>query len=157
MSEKNDTDIETIRLRMRPLPERIRGKLADLFNSLFHRDWAEAVAVVTDCTPIHRDPLARSSRYLDATIGGYVVGFTYIVNGKTYGGITNSPVEVQKSDEFAIRYSPQYPEVNNAFGSETNWMKTYTKYFAIILVLTFLIRLSESISSEIDLGNAMSL
>jgi hypothetical protein len=139
MSEKNEIDIETIRLRMRPLRERIREKLADLFSWLFHRDWAEVEAEVSDCIPIRHDPLERPTRYSGVTIGGYVVDFTYIVEGKTYEGVSHSPVEVQKYDKFAIRYCPKHPEENDTFNSETNWTATYTKYFAIILVLILLV------------------
>jgi len=137
MSDENNIDIETLRSSMRPLSVRIRESLTDWIGWLFHRGWVEVEAEVRDCTPIHKGPFSTLSLYKSATatFGGYVVGFTYVVQGKEYEGITNSTVEVQKHDKFAIRYNLKHPEENNTFDSETNWVVTYTKYFTVILFL----------------------
>jgi hypothetical protein len=130
MSEEKDIDIETF---MRPRSARIRGRLTDIFTSLLHLGWIETEAEVRECTVIRKNYV--STTQVMPRFGGYVVTFTYSVDGKTYGGSTFSPDEVQTGDKFAIRYNPRHPEQNNSFESETNWTTTYSKWFVIIALL----------------------
>ncbi|MGO9337770.1 MAG: hypothetical protein ACLPY1_09705 [Terracidiphilus sp.] len=46
-----------------------------------------------------------------------------------------SPVEVEKSDEFASRYDSHDPGNNHADDSGTHWTYTYTKIFSAIMFL----------------------
>ena len=135
MSNDDNFDIETLRCRMRPLSVRIRESLKDWINGVLHRDWVEVDAEVCDCTPIHRSVFSTLRRSTIAQFGGYAVCFIYVVQSRKYQGITNSPVELQEHDKFAIRYNPKHPEENNTFDSETSWTVTYTIYFTIILFL----------------------
>lgn len=137
MSEEKNIDIESFRSGMRPLSERIRESLKNFVSGLFHRNWVEVEAEVRECTPIR--PSSYTPRYqVLPKFVGYVVTFSYSVDGRKYEGITNSPDEVKPLDRFAIRYNPRQPGENNTFDSETDWTTTYSKYFTIIGILLLL-------------------
>lgn len=138
VDEEKNIDIEAFRSSMRPLSVRIREALRGFFSGLFHRNWAEVEAEVCECTPIAPRSYTYSRQGVLPRFSGYVVTFSYRVNGKKYEGITNSPDEVKLHDKFGIRYNPKHPGENNTFDSETNWTTAYTKYFTIIMILFFL-------------------
>jgi hypothetical protein len=111
-----------------------------LFSRIFHRDWVETEAEVSECRPL------RSRRYYDysggGAVGGYFVNFSYTVNGRSFDGVLISPAEVQEHDKFAIRYNPRSPAMNNTFESESGWVP-YLNYFVngalLLIVLAILI------------------
>ena len=55
------------------------------------------------------------------------------MNGQTYDGGLESPVEVRKSDKFPIRYNPANPARNSAepYG---DWEKHYDWGLAVMLL-----------------------
>jgi hypothetical protein len=134
LSEENDIDIETLR---KPRSTRFREMLSEFIGRLSHRGWKKIEAQVRDCTLV--PPSTYPSRYDGWNrIGGYAVSFTYVVNGKAYPGMLNSPVEVQAHDRFLIRYNPRHPEENNSLGSENSWVTLYTTLASAVLVLLML-------------------
>jgi hypothetical protein len=112
--------------------------LNDFGHSIFHRDWVEVEAEVQECKPLRQR--AYPSRSLGSVVAfsAYWVTFNYVVNGKTYGGITFSPDKIEVQDKFAIRYNPKRPEENNTFDSETDWVPVFTKCLGIIMGLFIL-------------------
>jgi hypothetical protein len=117
---------------------RSRSILRNFVREMFHRNWMETQAEVRDCTAVHSHFTTSPDTSVARGLAAYVVGFTYVVDGKSYEGILNSPDEVREGDTFVIRCDPRQPEKNNTFDSETNWTVTYTKIFSILLALIML-------------------
>jgi hypothetical protein len=130
VSEQRDIDAGIL---MREDSGKARTQFANLCGGLFHRGWVDVEAEVSDCTLI-RNYIA-TPRDAWKPLGGYVVGFTYEMNGKSYEGILDSPDKVEAGDKFTIRCNPRHPEKNNTFDSETHWTYTYTKIFSIVMIL----------------------
>lgn len=105
---------------------------ADTVARPLHHGWPEVEAEVTSCRIVRRSGTYR----LDVSVPFYAVCFSYTVDGITYEGVTNSPVEVEPRDKFAIRYNPANPEENNSLESELDrpWFKEYTYLFAALLI-----------------------
>jgi hypothetical protein len=135
MSEEQDISAGIL---SRERPGRGRTILQSLVGELFHRDWVETQAEVHDCTAVRSHFTTSPDTSVARGLAPYVVGFTYVVEGKSYEGILNSPDEVQEGDRFAIRYDPRHPEKNNTFDSETNWTVTYTKIIGVLMALALL-------------------
>ena len=101
--------------------------LHQLTRKLRHNNWPETLAEVQIC---------KYNRYAEEEGPGepfyYAVGFTYTVNGHTYEGGLESPVEVQIGDKFPIRYNPSNPARNSAepYG---DWEKYYDIIFVIVI------------------------
>jgi hypothetical protein len=106
---------------------RLREQLRNLFGWILKRGWIEVEASVDECgSSSYRYYLTNSRNAERLPYGGYSVSFTYVVDGKTYKGITTSPDEMQREDKFHIRCNPKHPEENNTFYAETNWVVTYS-------------------------------
>jgi hypothetical protein len=133
VSEQRDVDAGIL---IREDSGKARTQFANPGSGLFHRGWVDVEAEVSDCTLI-RNYIA-TPRDAWKPLGGYVVGFSYEVNGKSYEGILDSPDKVAMGDKFTIRYDPRHPEKNNTFDSETHWSYTYTKIFSIGIILLML-------------------
>jgi len=88
-----------------------------------HR-WSEVEAEVTSCGLVRPSAGGRGG---GGRLGFYAVVFTYTVNGISYEGATNSPVEMRRHEKFAIRYNPEHPEENNSLESECErpWFRDY--------------------------------
>lgn len=141
VNEDRDIDIESFR---RSRSDRLIENLKSLENSLFRRGWMEVEAEVCECILPHWKTLTNlpEDGFPYPLLNGYVVSFTYTVNGTTYEGVANSPDELLKHDKFKIRYNSSHPEENNTFDSASNWAVSYTKYldfFLAVLLLLFLI------------------
>jgi hypothetical protein len=141
MNEDRDIDIESFRLsRM----AKIRAKFPDLMSTLFHRGWVETEAEVQTCRLIRHKYPYMVSRSGTASIGGYVVMFTYVVHGKPYDGMVISPAEVQAHDRFAVRYNPRSPGQNNSLMSEAEWLPAFSNVVYLLLILAFLVYLARN-------------
>jgi len=96
--------------------------------------WRDVEAEVTSCGLVRPSAGWR----WDSRPGFYAVAFSYEVDGTSYDGATNSPVEMQRGDRFAIRYNPEHPEENNSLESECErpWFRDYLDVsYAIFLGL----------------------
>lgn len=133
MSEQRDVDAGIL---LRGDSGKARTQFANPRTGLFHRGWVDVEAEVSCCRLI-RNYIA-TPRDAWKPLGGYVVGFTYEVNGKGYEGILDSPDRLKVGDKFTIRCDPRHPEKNNTFDSETHWTYTYTKIFRIAMILLML-------------------
>jgi hypothetical protein len=71
-------------------------------------------------------------------LSGYVVSFTYFVDGRRYEGILDSPGEVEKHDTFDIRYNPLNPEQNNSNGSNNSLTTIYCFVLGALMILALL-------------------
>lgn len=139
MAEYHSVDIQGI---SRSFWDKIREKLRNMGSRLFHRGWVETDAEVCECTlPNYKTLQTVDDGFPSPLLNGYVVTFTYVVNGEAYEGMTNSPDEVLKHDQFKIRYNPSHPEQNSTFDSKTNWVIGYSKYLHIFLAALLLLAL----------------
>jgi hypothetical protein len=133
VSEPRDVDAGIL---LREDSGKARTLFTNLGSGLFHRGWVDVEAEVSECRLI-RNYITRP-RDAWKPMGGYVIGFTYDVNGKRYQGILDSPDEVVVGDKFILRCDPRHPEKNNTSDSETHWTYTYTKIFSIAMILLML-------------------
>lgn len=72
-------------------------------------------------------------------LSGWAVEFTYLVDGKTYEGILVSKDQVEKHNQFAIRYNPSLPDENDSQATKIDWcdgmvMGVYDAFLVLILV-----------------------
>jgi hypothetical protein len=137
-----DIDIGTLR---RPRTQRIAAWFSAPIREITHLGWRTTSATVVACRP------ARVSRYYSPSmrvpydppiLTGFIVEFSYDVNGRTYTGILDSPVEVQPDDKFDLRYNPAHPEENNSLGSTGDSgtrIATLTTFFLGLLILVALL------------------
>lgn len=123
----------------KPLAGKLRERFALSFDWVLKRGWVDVEAEVQDCSAIRHGGARVTRMGIEPGISGYIVSFSYEVNGKTYDGSTLSKDEVQKGDKFVIRCDPQHPEENNTFDSETNWMTALQMVLMSGLVLLFVI------------------
>lgn len=116
----------------------------DVGGRFSQKGWIQTKARVISCTPVRRSRFYFPRRYppLAPSFGGWIVEFTYSVDGKTYDGVTNSPSEVQKDDTFAVRFNPSSPGENNSLDSELSWVRgpivAVYELFLAVLLLAFL-------------------
>ena len=135
MSQSPDFDLETLR---QSRIARLEAELHELAGRLTHLHWPSTQAEVTDCKrmrvpqrfygdsyPLPEPPLIR----------GYAVGFRYSVDGKSYTGILDSPVEVEAGDRFQLRYNPNHPNENNSLCSENSPSMMYAKLANVVLAI----------------------
>jgi hypothetical protein len=134
MNEDHDIDIESFR---RSRVDRLRSALRDEFSWLLHRGWTTVKAEVSDYSIIKRGYYSRYSSG-GGGLGGYAVGFTYRVEGKSYEGCHISPDKVESGERFDIRYNTQHPEQNNGFESETAWAGLASKLTTTVVALFLL-------------------
>jgi hypothetical protein len=123
MSESRNIDIESLR---RSPWEKICDRVDILFGWLRKRGWLEAEAEVIECIPAKSSMFYGSSAYYQPdgpVVSGFVVTFTYKVDGECYEGTTISADEVELHGKVTIRFNPRHPAQNNSFDSETDWMK----------------------------------
>ena len=134
MSEQRDAGAGIL---IRERRRKSRDLYANLGSGLIHRRWVEGEAEVLACsTPLSRRYAStRFEAEESIRVMPYVVIFRYMVNGKSYEGMLNSPDKVERGDTFTIRYDPRHPEKNNTFDSETHWTYTYSKIFSIAMIL----------------------
>jgi hypothetical protein len=134
MSEE-PTDIETLQ---KSRTERLEAWLAELTSHLTHHGWQTTDAEVLECRRV-RMPRSYANPVLASgpqpILRGYVVTFSYAVDGRTYNGVLNSPVEVEPHDTFDLRYNPAQPDENNSLGSEGGLASTYAFMGAALVIL----------------------
>lgn len=128
MSEEPAIDPETLR---KSHVERLEADLHELASRLTHLHWPSTEAEVTDCRAA-RNRVSLHSKIEPPLLLGYIVGFSYSVNGKSYAGTLDSPVEVEAGDRFKLRYNPDHPNENNSlcsdnspstlYGTAANWV-----------------------------------
>jgi hypothetical protein len=133
VSEQRDIDAAIL---IREDSGKARSRFASPGSGLLPRRWVDVEAEVSYCTLI-RNYIA-TPRDAWKPLGGYVVGFTYEVDGNSYEGILDSPDKVKVGEKFTIRCDPRHPEKNNTFDPETHWTYTYTKIFTIAMILLML-------------------
>lgn len=112
-----EIDIDTFR---RTRAERFRIWLSEVVSGVTHFRWPKTTATVVTCRPVKISRYHSPSRYVpyrQPLLTGYIVEFSYSVEGRIYTGALDSPVEVQPSDCFNIRYNPARPEENNSLSS----------------------------------------
>lgn len=123
MSESGNIDIESFR---RSRWQKLCDRAEVLFGWLRKRGWVETEAEVIDCIAA-KSRIFHSSRAYDQTEGpvvsGYVVTFTYEVDGNHYEATTISPEEFEVHSKIKILYNPRHPAQNDSFESETDWVK----------------------------------
>lgn len=116
---------------------KLRSALRDELNWPLHRGWVTVKAQVSSRSLIKRGYYSRYSSG-GGGLGGYAVGFTYRVEGKSYEGSFLSPDKVEPCDLFDIRYNPRHPEQNNGFESETAWAGLASKLTTTVVALFLL-------------------
>jgi hypothetical protein len=146
MSESGNIDIESLR---RSQWDKVCDRMDILFGWVRKRGWLEADAEITECISAESSEyiatrsirLPRPSTYqLGGPIpSGYVVTFTYKVDGESYEGTTISPDGAELHGKMTIRYNPRNPAQNNSFDSETAWMKSVSNAEGILALCLLLL------------------
>jgi hypothetical protein len=108
--QEPDIDIESLRLSN-------TDRLAECFSGITHLGWHSTTATVLTCRPVRIRRNYNWRREPLPTLSGYIVEFSYVVNGTTYTGVLDSPYAVELNDQFHIRYDPVKPGENNSLGS----------------------------------------
>lgn len=123
-------------------------RLADCFAGITHFGWHTATATVLSCKPVRRRYAFSRAQYLPPFRGqelpalvGYIVEFSYIVNGTKYTGVLDSLYEVECGDEFHIRYNPAVPRENNSLGSSGDTDSRIASFTTPLLVTLLLVAL----------------
>jgi hypothetical protein len=138
LSEENDIDIESLR---NSRSGNIHEMLSNGIYWSLHLHWPKTQAEVTECHAVKRSYTGlHTSTIQPATplLSGYVVSFTYFVDGRRYEGILDSPGEVEKHDTFDIRYNPLNPEQNNSNGSNNSLTTIYCFVLGALMILALL-------------------
>jgi hypothetical protein len=138
LSGENDIDIESLR-------NSHRGNFHEILSNaicwMLHLHWPKTQAEVTECHAVKGSYTGIPSRFTPSRmplLSGYIVSFTYFVDGKQYDGVLDSPVEVEKHDMFDLRYNPLNPEQNHSTGSKNSLTTIYCFAMGSLLVLALL-------------------
>jgi hypothetical protein len=133
-----EIDIETLR---RSRTDRLAEWLEQAASPITHIGWHTAPAKVTACRPVRKYQYYTTHYPSFPILTGYIVEFSYVVNGRTFTGVLDSPVEVQPGDTFDIRYNPANPQENNSLGSSGDSGARIATLTTSILLLVVLITL----------------
>jgi len=130
MSEERNIDYETFsKTRGQRFQEwrhgvahRFREWRRDLVGRFTQRGWLETEAEVTSCKAVPARYSGYSWPSRGSCLSGWAVGFTYVVNGRSFDGILMARDEVERHKKFTIRYNPARPDENDTLATKLDWI-----------------------------------